>query len=195
MNKAAKEARETVEAVDAAVAEAIEPIAEGRVVKAVGALSELGDQPPMRILCGSVIAVGLIGGDRKLAWTGFRMLAAHTLATAAKDFIKLRIDRARPRSRNDSRVKGDHRIRPGDGHAKEITSFPSGHTAGAVAAARAFARDYPDEAGKAYGAAAAVSLVQIPRSAHYPSDVVAGLLIAVAAEAVASALIDFVAEE
>ena len=114
------------------------------------------------------------------------MLAAHTLATFAKDFVKRRIDRTRPRSKGG---KGkDHQCRPGTAaHAKEETSFPSGHSAGAAAVARAFARDYPEHAAPAYAAGGAIALAQIPRCAHYPSDVGAGLAIGVAAEALIEA--------
>jgi membrane-associated phospholipid phosphatase len=143
-------------------------------------VADLGDQPPMRILCGSVIAVGLVAGDRRLAATGLRMLAAHTLATLVKDAVKRRVDRTRPRSL--ARPGKDATPRPGDSEAKEETSFPSGHSAGAAAVARAFARAYPEHALPAYAAAATLALAQIPRCAHYPTDVGAGLAIGVAAE-------------
>ena len=143
-------------------------------------VADLGDQPPMRILCGSVIAVGLFGGNRRLAIAGVRMLAAHTLATLVKDAVKHRVDRTRPRSLD--KPGKDARPRPGDSEAKEETSFPSGHSAGAAAVARAFARSYPEHALPAYAAASILALAQIPRCAHYPTDVGAGLAIGVAAE-------------
>ena len=62
-------------------------------------------------------------------------------------------------------------------------SFPSGHTAGSVAVARAVGRLYPEVRTAAYAGAAAVALVQIPRWAHYAADVVAGALVGVVAEA------------
>ena len=169
-----------VEKIDAAVADAAKPWAGTRAVKAVSLLSEVGDQPQMRTLCAAVIAAGLAGGDRRLAKAGARMLAAHTLATFAKNFIKRRIDRTRPRSKD--RKGGDHRIAPGRSEAKEETSFPSGHAAGAAAVARAFVRDYPEHAAAAYAAAGAVALAQIPRSAHYPTDIGAGIALGAAAE-------------
>jgi membrane-associated phospholipid phosphatase len=175
---------------DAAVAEAAKPWAETPLVKALSPLSALGDQPQMRVLCGAVIAVGLVGGDRRLARTGLRMLAAHTLATLAKDFVKHRVDRTRPRS--TGRKGKDHRMAPGRSEAKEETSFPSGHSAGAAAVARAFAREHPEHAAPAYAAAAAVALVQIPRCAHYPTDIGAGLAIGAAAEALVSAAFDLI---
>ena len=177
----ARKGKAKVEAADAAVADAVKPYAGSAAVKAVSLLSEVGDQPQMRILCGAVIAAGLAGGDRRLTRAGFRMLAAHTIATAAKNFIKRRIDRTRPRSKD--RPGRDHRIAPGRSEAKEETSFPSGHSAGAAAVARAFVRDYPEHKAPAYAAAAAIALAQIPRSAHYPTDIAAGLALGAASEA------------
>jgi membrane-associated phospholipid phosphatase len=187
MAKAKRKAAETLLDADAAAAGAVLPHQETWPVRALGLVADLGDQPPMRVLCGAVIAAGLAGGDRRLAMTGVRMLAAHTLATLAKDFVKRRVDRTRPRSKG--RPGKDHRPSPGRSEAKEETSFPSGHAAGAVAVARAFARDYPEHAGAAYAAAGALALAQIPRCAHYPTDVGAGVAIGVAAEAAVDAAI------
>jgi membrane-associated phospholipid phosphatase len=173
--------KEKALAVDNAAAKAARRGEDSAWVKALEPVADLGDQPQMRILCGSVIAVGLIGGDRRLLKAGVRMLAAHTLATLAKDFVKRRVDRTRPRSAGKSGK--DARPRPGRNEAKEETSFPSGHSAGAAAVARAFARDYPEHAFPAYGGAAVVALGQIPRCAHYPTDVGAGVAIGLVSEA------------
>jgi membrane-associated phospholipid phosphatase len=145
-------------------------------------------------LCGAVIAVGLFGGDRRLARTGWRMLAAHTLATWTKDFVKHRVDRVRPRALA-KRKGADAAPEPGESHAKELTSFPSGHSAGAAAVARAFARDYPEHRAGAYAAAAVLAAVQVPRCAHYPTDIGAGLAIGVAAEAAVSRLVPGLASD
>ena len=174
---------------DAAAVEAMTPHRETLPVRALEHVADLGNQPQLRILCGSAILVGLAGGDRRLTRTGLRMLAAHTLATWAKDFVKHRVDRTRPRSRGDR--AGDHRIAPGRSKAKEETSFPSGHSAGAAAVAAAYAREYPDRAAPALAAGGALALAQIPRCAHYPTDVGAGLAIGFAAEAGVDALFRF----
>jgi membrane-associated phospholipid phosphatase len=186
------EAGEALLDADAAVVAAVKPWKKSAPVRALEHVADLGDQPPMRILCGAVIAAGILLRDRRLAGTGVRMLAAHTVATLAKDFVKKRVDRTRPRSMH--RPGKDHRPAPGRREAKEETSFPSGHSAGAAAVARAFARDYPEYAAPAYGAAALLALAQIPRCAHYPTDVGAGLAIGIAAEAVTGLAFEFASE-
>jgi membrane-associated phospholipid phosphatase len=178
------DAAEALQEADATVTDAALPYRETAPVKALSWLSEIGDQPQMRMLCGAVMAAGLARGDMRLVGTGAKMLAAHQLATSAKNFVKQRVDRTRPRSRSD---EDDHKIKPGTDQSKEETSFPSGHSAGATAVAHAFARDYPEYAAAAYGAGGLVALAQIPRCAHYPTDVGAGIAIGLAsAEAVDS---------
>ena len=176
-----KQAARRIEDADAAAHEAVQPYQGTPAVRALAWASEIGDQPQMRALSAALIAGGLLGGNGRLAQAGLRMLLAHEAATAAKNFVKHRVDRTRPRSRDEDGK--DHRMKRGDDHSKEETSFPSGHSAGAAAAARAFAREYPELGGAAAGAAAAIALAQIPRCAHYPSDVGAGVAIGLAAEA------------
>jgi membrane-associated phospholipid phosphatase len=180
--KKLKEAADAVQDVDAALTKAALPYRHALPVEALSWASELGDQPQMRILCGTTIALGLLGEDSRLARAGVRMLAAHTLATWVKDQVKVRVDRTRPRSATDDDRQA-HKIKPGHNTEKEETSFPSGHSAGAAAVARAFAREYPEHAGPAYAAAGLIALAQIPRCAHYPTDVGSGLVIGLAAEA------------
>jgi membrane-associated phospholipid phosphatase len=179
------DAKEALLAADEAAAKAALPYKGSRGVRMLEHVADLGDQPPLRALCGAVIAAGLVTRNRRLALTGVRMLAAHTLATLAKDFVKHRVDRTRPRSIH--KAGKDHRPEKGTKTAKEETSFPSGHSAGAAAVARAFARDYPEYAAQAYAAAGVLALAQIPRCAHYPTDVGAGVAIGVAVEALSGA--------
>lgn len=145
-------------------------------IRALGAISDIADQPQMRLLCVGTIALGLSQRNFRLATTGAKMLAAHTIATWGKSSIKAVIDRTRPDSGDDPR------LRPGNSDAHEDSSFPSGHSAGVVAVARAFARTYPDHAMAAHSAALAISAVQIPRGTHYVGDVLVGGLIGLASE-------------
>jgi len=178
-------ARKALMKADRAAVKAVAPYRGTAAVKALSWASELGDQPQMLTLSGSVLAIGVIGRDRRMANAGARMIAAHLLATLAKNFVKRRIDRTRPRS---ARGRDGHKIKPGRSEAKEKTSFPSGHSAGAIAVARAFARHYPEHGAAALGGAGLIALAQIPRSAHYPTDVATGLAIGLAAEKAVDAI-------
>ena len=167
------------ERADIAVAETVEPARHTAPIRFLGWLSELADQPPLMAICGATLAVGVAGGDGRLARAGARMLAAELLATKLKSLVKHRIDRTRPFVLAEGR---GYRAKRGAAHASELNSFPSGHTAGAVAVARAYAREYPEHRKAAYAVAAGVGVIQIPRSKHFVSDVVAGAVVGLAAE-------------
>ncbi len=169
-------------AFDRKIRKAVIPYQHSTAVKIIGWMSDIGDQPQMRILTGAVVVTGIVRGDLRMVRAGMRMLIAHELATTAKGFIKNRIDRTRPRSASSS---ADQVPEAGHSHAKEETSFPSGHSAGAMAVARAFAREYPAAGTLATGLAGLVGAAQIPRCAHYPSDVLAGAALGAVTEALA----------
>jgi len=169
-----------IEKADLKVARKAAPARRSLPVRWLGALSELADQPPLISFCAGMFAVGLVTRNRRLASAGGRMLAAELLATGLKSQIKHRVDRTRPRVVHDGKP---YRFGKGENHASGVNSFPSGHTAGAVAVARAYVRDYPEHRALAYGAAAAVAAIQIPRCQHYPSDLAAGAAVGLAAEA------------
>jgi undecaprenyl-diphosphatase len=165
--------------VDRKAHEAVRPYQDAAPVKALSWLSELGDQPQMLTLSGSVLAWGALGGDRRLVRAGARMVASHLLATWIKNRVKHRVDRTRPFA---ARSQEDRKPQPGQDQSKEETSFPSGHSAGALAVAQAFARELPEHRGKALAGAALIAAAQVPRCAHYPTDVGAGLAIGWASE-------------
>lgn len=173
-------------ALDGAVAQALAPHRETRAVKAIGWIGKQGDQPQMIALSGLALAGGVLRGNKRVIEAGGRMLAAHLLATAAKHLIKRRVDRHRPpRSAAEA---ADARPRPGRRDTKAWTSFPSGHTAGAVAVAQGFARAFPEHRGKAVAGAAVISFAQVCKQAHYLTDVAAGVAIGVASEALVTQL-------
>jgi membrane-associated phospholipid phosphatase len=169
-----------LEKADVAAAQALAPYEESLPVRLTALVGKLGDQPPMRIVSGGVLALGLVRRDVRMIRAGFRMLVAHTLATLAKDAAKKRVDRTRPRL---LAKEGRYKMKPGRNESKEQTSFPSGHSAGAMAVAASFARDYPEHKAAAYGAGAAIALAQVPRHTHYPTDVGAGIAIGLGSEA------------
>ena len=169
--------------IDSDAREAAIPHQEDAPVKALSWYSEIGDQPQLRTLSGSLIAAGALTRDKRMMRTGVRMLVAHELATFAKNFVKKRVDRTRPNSAQD---REDQKAELGRSEDKDETSFPSGHSAGATAVAAAFAREYPEYKIPALAAGGLAALAQIPRCAHYPTDVGAGIAIGAAAEACVS---------
>lgn len=169
-----------VEEADLAVAAQAAEVRRHPVTRALGQLSEIADQPPMLALGALVLAGGLASGQRRVAQAGGRLLASVALATAVKTAVKTLVVRTRPHVLADGGPYETGWLGAVDG---PHSSFPSGHTADAVAAARAVARVYPEVRLPAYAAAAAVAAIQIPRCAHYPSDVTAGALVGLTAEA------------
>lgn len=152
---------------------------DGPAAAALHPVSKVADQPQLRFMSAAVIAAGVFRDSDRLVRAGARMLIAHEAATLAKGGMKDRLDRVRPRAADD---RSDAKIKKGDHSSKEMTSFPSGHSAGAMAVARAFSREFPEYAPAAIAAATVLAWVQVPRSAHYPSDVAAGLALGLAAE-------------
>ena len=154
-----------------------EPYRKSAPVKVLDVAGEIGDQLQMRLLCGGIVAVGVLRADARMVRAGARMLLAHELATFVKGLGKDNVDRKRPRSTQGRKASRPHK---GESHDKEWQSFPSGHSAGAVAAASAFASVYPQYRVPALAAGGAVALAQIPTCAHYPSDVAAGATVGAA---------------
>ncbi len=153
-------------------------------VRIAGAASEGADQPPLIALSLATIATGAALRRPNVVRGGVRMLAAHALATGIKTVLKTNIDRTRPLKA----LAEGHSIGKGTGtEDSDLNSFPSGHTAGAVAVAQAAARDMPALAIPARVAAGAVAAIQMPRGKHYISDVMAGAAIGLASEWAVSA--------
>lgn len=156
------------------------------VVRGLKRVRELADQPPLIALSLGTAVVGVVRGDRRLARTGARMLASHLVATAVKAVVKHRVDRARP---GLFRSERDHQLTRGERDEGPRNSFPSGHTAGAMAVSRAILREYSGARGPAYAAVVATGAVQLPTGAHFPLDVAAGAAIGLAAEALVARIL------
>jgi membrane-associated phospholipid phosphatase len=150
------------------------------VVRSLGTMSEVGDQPPLLVLSGAVLAFGVLAGNRRATQAGIRMVGSLVLATWIKTGLKRLVARTRP---NVLLQEGRYEVEACGPDEGPWHSFPSGHTAGSVAVSRAAARIYPEARTAAYTAAAAIALVQIPRGAHYPADVAAGAIVGLVAEA------------
>jgi membrane-associated phospholipid phosphatase len=163
---------------------AIKAHAETPPLQWLGAVSGWADQPPVAAICALTTAAGLLHGDARLTRTGLRMGAAFALTTLSKALVKSAVDRTRPREA----ARRGYKSGKGRRNAGPVNSFPSGHTGNAVALAGAIAREYPQAAAPAYAVAAGTGALQLPRGAHYGTDVVAGAVIGAAAEAITARL-------
>ena len=163
-----------IEKADIAAARKLAPHRRDRAVKALGRFGKLGDQPPLFTLGALTLAVGVLLQRRPVIEAGLRVLAAEALATALKSAVKKRVARTRPHKMLED---GEYRAEPGEPDGKGEQSFPSGHTAGAVAVAGVLSAFHPPATVPLYAAAATISLIQAPTAKHYPSDIAAGAAI------------------
>ncbi|MGA8364394.1 MAG: phosphatase PAP2 family protein [Solirubrobacteraceae bacterium] len=118
-----------------------------------------------------VIAGGLAvcGGRGGRSAAGHGLVAIAIAAAAANGPAKLLVRRRRPSS---------HR-RPTLIHTPRSTSFPSGHTATAVAFVTGASAELPLLAPLLVPLAGAVAYSRVHTGVHYPSDVVAGAAIGI----------------
>jgi undecaprenyl-diphosphatase len=180
------ETRDPLEQADVVVADRLLPFAEEGLVKAIGTASELSDQEPLYAAAAGVIGMGALLRDHRTFDTGLRMLTAHLLATAVRGMVKGAIDRTRPIAAAE---RGDYELVEGQRRESDFNSFPSGHTAGAVAVALLVARRHPRAKSVALGLAAASAAAQVIRSKHYVTDVIAGAAVGWIAEELTHAVL------
>ncbi|MEG8043371.1 phosphatase PAP2 family protein [Sphingomonas sp. LR59] len=183
-------AAKTVEAADRGVTLKAAEQRDRPAVKAVGFLAEIGDQPQLVATSIGTAVIGLIARRPDMIRGGVRMLAAHAAATFVKSAIKSSVDRTRPEKAIED---GKATFEPGDSDDHDQTSFPSGHTAGAVAVARAVSRDIDGAGAPAAIITGMVAAAQPINGKHYLSDLVVGAAVGWIAEALVSAVFDRVA--
>lgn len=176
---------ERIHAADVAVSVKAGEYRDTPVIKALAFLSEISDQPPAFTAATLATLAGALTGRPRLTEAGLRSLAALGVATASKAAVKAVVVRTRPfvlmeHGHYETGLNG-----PNDG---PWNSFPSGHTANAVAAARALSRVSPENAPLLGAAAVGIGVIQVPRGSHHPIDVVAGAAVGWTAETVVNAL-------
>lgn len=162
----------------------IEPVMaleDSKVVRALTPLAKAMDEPPLMAIAIVTLTAGALARQPVVARVGARMLAAHLVANALKTVLKGSVDRLRPGA-----VEERAEIRPGTGtDDKEANAFPSGHTAGAVAVAQAVAHELPHYGVPARVVAVIAGATQVPRGAHYLTDVVSGAAVGWLSERIA----------
>ncbi len=185
-----EQAAKSVEKADRAVTHKAAAHRDTPIVKATGFLAEIGDQPQLVATSLGTVVIGLVARRPDMIRGGVRMFAAHAAATFVKSAIKSSIDRTRPEKAIED---GKARFEPGDSDDHAQTSFPSGHTAGAVAVARAASRDIDGAGAPAALVTGVVAAAQPLNGKHYLSDLVVGAAVGWIAEALVSAVFDRVA--
>lgn len=141
---------------------------------------ELFTSPGAYVIGGSLYAVGRIGHYPRIADLGLHGTEAIVVATVITGALKGAAGRARPFVVSDTNPRN---FKFGRGFTKaQYTSFPSGHTSTAFAAASAVtaetARWWPHStwyiAPVMYGGATLVGLSRMYHNKHWASDVVLG---------------------
>jgi membrane-associated phospholipid phosphatase len=157
------------------------------VVKAAAGAGKLGDQGPLYALSSGILIVGIGTRDRRVTDCALAMLAAIAAADLGKRIVKRLVHRTRPHVLLDH---GHYDADTGGSGDKEEQSFPSGHTACTVAAARALSRHFPETVAAAGAATAAIGLSRVAEGKHWPLDIAAGAVIGLAAETLAALVYD-----
>ena len=168
----------TLEDADIAVARQFAPQRDHPAMRAVSWFSGIGDSKPLLTLSGVVVAWGLLTGSTRTARQGGHLLASVLLASMFKNGIKWAVARSRPHLLFD---QGVYDVELGGSTEKEWSSFPSGHAAASAAMAQACTRCWPEARAPAYLGAAVLGLSRVPLGKHYPTDILAGVLVGLAA--------------
>ncbi len=157
---------------------------ERSVTKALGRVAKLGDQEPLYAAGVALALAGVCLRSRPLFLTGVRIGTAVALSDAMKSVAKRLIKRTRPKASGGDQYRREF----GGSNNKDDQSFPSGHMAATVAASRALARSYPGTSGVGTAVVIGLGVTRVVQGEHWPSDVAAGAVIGLLAEAGSSML-------
>jgi undecaprenyl-diphosphatase len=157
------------ERVDLAVYAAIAGTETPRLDRAMRRLSSAADYSKLSITAGALLALGGGPQGRRAAASGLVSVAA--TATIVNVLVKPLGRRRRP-DRTAQEVAIDRHVRmPGS------RSFPSGHTAAAVAFASGVDRVMPLAGVPLHALAALVGYSRVHTGVHYPGDVIGGAVL------------------
>ena len=169
-----------VDALDRAVAEAVLRTPTPTLDPIIRGLARASDYKGLWLATSAVAAV--VDGQRGRR-VAVRCLATVGVASVVADLVAKRtFQRQRPEETSVSQDRAARR--------PTSSSFPSSHTASAVAFATVFAREYPILGMPVNALAAAVGYSRVHTGVHYASDVVAGAVIGSSTASLTGALFD-----
>lgn len=119
--------------------------------------------------------LGALAHRPALRLAGLHSLWAHAVSALLSNGLKRAIGRPRPKFSH----AGEFQLWPSMDNG--FDSFPSGHAAASFAVAAVLAAHLPRGRWVWYGLAAAISCSRVFRSAHFPTDVMAGAVLGVVA--------------
>jgi membrane-associated phospholipid phosphatase len=122
-----------------------------------------------KLWCGAAAVMACLGGRRGRRGAGAGLAAMAVAQLASNGVCKQLADRPRPPKEWIPHDEVDDR--------PASSSFPSGHTAAAVAFSAAVAPSWPTAGAICAVPAAMVAVERVQSGAHYPSDVAAGAAI------------------
>jgi membrane-associated phospholipid phosphatase len=184
-----KTAAEALEKADVALGSRLASEREKPAIRVAGKAGKIGDQEPLYALGALLLVCGVVTRRERWAKLGVTLLAGVAVADAGKTLTKRLVKRTRPHVLLD---EGRYRTGKDGSEDKDEQSFPSGHVAGSVAAARAVTRIFPEATPWPALAAAAIGVTRVLKGSHWPLDVAAGAFIGLAAEAVTSFFLELI---
>lgn len=158
-----------IERVDQALYDAIAATPTPKLDGAMRALSHAADYSRLSISAAAVLALTGSRRGRRAAVDG---LASVSVTSALVNLVVKPLGRRRRPDRAASAVPSDRQVT-----MPKSRSFPSGHSAAAVAFAAGASRDLPVAGPPLYLLAAAVSYSRLHTGVHFPGDVLGGALI------------------
>ncbi len=121
----------------------------------------------------TVGGIGLWMQSDRWKFAGFYSLLAHGIAALITQFLKHTLSRPRPRLMDTT----EWEIRPTLENG--LDSFPSGHTSGSFSMAMVLAYYFPKGKVLWFGLASFNAICRVIKGSHFPTDVLAGLLIGI----------------